>query len=117
MEFVFLAFGTLSGAALAGVIVWLARGQRISALCAENTALLAAQADERTLQRQVDSASARLEVAALERTELEEARKRIFDLGRETAALRTDLQKTHEAHTSQVTQLTQMRKEIEEKFS
>ena len=103
MDILLIASCALAAALMAGGVVWLFRGQRIAVLLTETLALRSQLAELR--QR-----------AERESAELVEARKRIFDLGREGASLRTDLERSAESHDDQVRQLTALRQEFQDQF-
>ncbi|HEV2649989.1 MAG TPA: DNA recombination protein RmuC, partial [Rhizomicrobium sp.] len=99
MEILLIALCALT----AGGVVWLFRGQRIAVLFTETLALRSQLAELR--QR-----------AERESAELVDARKRIFDLSRDAAVLRTNLESTAQSHDDQVRQLTALRQEFQDQF-
>jgi DNA recombination protein RmuC len=111
-----LILSCLVSALVAGLAVWLWRGQTIAALTSANTSLGNAAAEARQARDELENAKGRLESAKRDGEELAEARQRIFALGNECASLRTDLEKTVEAHGEQVQQLTQLRQELNDQF-
>jgi DNA recombination protein RmuC len=107
-----LAVGVLAGAAIA----WLLQGQRIAALSVENAALKDEAADARRAREELENIKGRMEASRRDAEELTELRKRNFDLGRDNASLRTELERSAVAHADQVAQLTALRQDVQMQF-
>jgi DNA recombination protein RmuC len=104
------------GGAVAAIGVWLFCGRRAATLKSENDALRGANAEARQTRNELENAKGRLEAATRDERELAEARERIFNLGRECAVLRTELDQTAKARAEQVAQLTQLRQDVQDQF-
>jgi DNA recombination protein RmuC len=116
MDVALLALSAIVAGLLVGVLIWLFRGQRIAALRAENESLRSVVTADQTARAELENVKGRLEAARRDSDELADARKRIFDLGRESAGLRTELEKANEAHAEQVGQLTSLRQDVQDQF-
>lgn len=101
-----LILSALVGGLVGALAVWVLRAKKIASLVADNGVLR----DEAATSR------GRLEALNRDTNELITARKTIFDLGRESASLRTELDKTTKAHGEQIEQLTRLRQEFQDQF-
>jgi DNA recombination protein RmuC len=116
MDLVLLGACVLTGALLAGGAVWFWRGQRIAALLVQTASLAGASEEARRARDELENARGRLESARQDRQDLEELRKRNFDLGKECAGVRAELEIARQAHNEQVEQLTRLRQEVQDQF-
>jgi DNA recombination protein RmuC len=116
MDIALISICILGGAAVSAFAVWLWRGQRIAVLAAENAAFRRAVEDAQLARAELENAKGKLEAAKRDSEELIEARRRIFDLGRDAATLRAKLDAAVTAHDEQVQQLTRLRQEVQDQF-
>jgi DNA recombination protein RmuC len=130
MDWISLGLAAAVAAVISGVGVWLMGvfgrqnlKARIAALETELAGLRNAAAERDTAlktageaRENLAAAQGRLEEAAKQLVELQDARKKIFDLSREGAALRANLENAQQAHAEQVRQLTELRQEVQDQF-
>ncbi|MBN9533321.1 MAG: DNA recombination protein RmuC [Alphaproteobacteria bacterium] len=127
MDPIWLGVAFALGAVITGLLVWVVAAKDLRALretLAARDAELGPLRGERDQARQeagqareqLANAQGRLEQAARQGEELVEARKTVFDLNRDGAALRAQLEAAEKAHGEQVAQLTRLRQEMQDQF-
>lgn len=116
-DILLLSFSAFAGGALvAGIIVWLFKGQTIAALQNETAILRNGVVEARQAREELENIKGKLEAAQKESDELINARARIFELGSEAASLRSDLENAKQAHEGQVQHLLALRQEVQDQF-
>ncbi|MGA9794921.1 MAG: DNA recombination protein RmuC [Rhizomicrobium sp.] len=120
MQMLIVAVVAVFAALVCMALGWVLRGRMVApqgrALADALAARDAATKDSAQAREELARIEGKLESAVRDGEELADSRKRIFDLSKEGAGLRANLDAAQKAHDDQVAQLMQIRKEMTDQF-
>jgi DNA recombination protein RmuC len=120
MQMLIVAVVAVFAALVCMALGWVLRGRMVApqgrALADALAARDAATKDSAQAREELARIEGKLESAVRDGEELADSRKRIFDLSKEGAGLRANLDAAQKAHDDQIAQLMQIRKEMTDQF-